>query len=533
MFITICALIIIVLCYILFHTYYKKNYILPIKELRNVIRTAALGNLDVTSSIQLKNEVGDLSRSLNKMLHIFKGNYAELTSMHERLIENEDQLRNNYDRIEYLAYHDILTDLPNRLSFNEFTNTVLATSKISTHRHAVYFIDLDNFKMINDTLGHDYGDNLLKQTAQRLVSLVSQNDCVARAGGDEFMIMKTDIVSTESAILFAQTILDCFKKPFNLNNETAYICMSIGIALYPENGIDSTSLTKNADIAMYYSKEDGKNRYTVFDFHMEEQLNHKNLILEVLRHAIYNREVYLLYQPQINIKENRIVAFEALMRIYNPRLGLLSPREFIPIAEESGLINELGTWALREACRFNRSLLDCNIKPCTVAVNISPVQINHYDFFNTLSDILQETRLPPEYLELELTESALVSSILDTATIIQKLQTIGVKVALDDFGTGYSSLNYLAKMNIHTLKIDKSFIDNSCVSEKELSMVHTMIRLAHHLGIQVVAEGVEHSPQLVLLQDKKCDIIQGFVFSKPILSNDLFSILKRTIDNSS
>ena len=512
---------------LLINHYFHKKLFKPLQELKNVMRTASNGNLNVTSNLKHTNELGDLSRSLNKMLHIIKGNYEELSSMHELLLESEDKLKNNYNKIEYLAYHDVLTDLPNRLAFHDFTNSLLSVSNVSTDRHAVFFIDLDNFKMINDTLGHDYGDLLLKQTSDRLLSLVDPEDCIARAGGDEFLIMKPNIESNESAIQFAESIIDCFNIPFHLNSETAYVSMSIGISLYPDNGLDSTTLTKTADIAMYHSKESGKNQCCIFNKVMEEQLSHKNIIIEILRHAIHNSEVYLLYQPQINLKENRIVAYEALMRIYNPNIGLISPREFIPVAEETGLINELGAWALKEACRFNKSIIDRGLPACVISVNISPVQINHFSFFDTLSDILKETQLPPEYLELELTESALVSSIIGTAAVIKRLQAIGVKVALDDFGTGYSSLNYLAKMNIHTLKIDKSFIDNICANDKELSMVHTIIRLAHHLGIQVVAEGVEHVAQLELLREKKCDLVQGFVFSKPLLSNELLNILNR------
>lgn len=507
---------------------FTKVYTNPIIDLRNAIQSASSGDLTVYSHYKGKNEIGELSRNFNKMIYLIKGNYDELSAMHEKLVYKEDQLRTNYNRIEYLAYHDVLTNLPNKIAFHEHVDTILPQSSISIDKHAIFFIDIDNFKIINDTLGHQYGDILLIKTAERLQTLSDSNDCIARTGGDEFLFFKADIPSVNYVIELGQHILELFKAPLKLNDETAYISLSIGVALYPENGLESHILIKNADIAMYTSKETGKNCFTLFNHKMEELLNRNSLILEVLRGCIKSNELYLLYQPQINIKENKVVGFEALMRINSTKLGMISPSEFIPIAEESGLIFELGAWALKEACLLNKNLLDLGITPCTVSVNISPVQINHYDFFDTLSLILKETGLPAKYLELELTESALVHSIMDTATIIRKLQVIGVKIALDDFGTGYSSLNYLAKMSINTLKIDKSFIDNICGVEKELSMVHTIIRLAHHLGIQVVAEGVEHQSQLVLLKEKKCDTVQGFVFSKPLYPDDLVRILKRT-----
>lgn len=526
---TLCLFFIILPLALLILRHFTKIYTNPIIDLRNAIKAASSGDLTVYSHYKGKNEVGELSRNFNKMIYLIKNNYDELSAMHEKLVYKEDQLRTNYNRIEYLAYHDVLTNLPNKIAFHEHVDTILPQSSVSYDKHAIYFIDLDNFKIINDTLGHEYGDLLLVQTAERLQTLSDTHDCIARTGGDEFLFFKANIPSVDYVMELGQHILDLFKVPLKLNEETAYISLSIGVSVYPENGLESHILIKNADIAMYSSKETGKNCCTLFNHRMEETLHRNSLILEVLRNCIANNELYLLYQPQINIKENRIVGFESLMRINNQKLGMISPSEFIPIAEESGLIFELGAWALKEACLVNKEILDSGITPCTVSVNISPVQINHYDFFNTLSRILKETGLPPKYLELELTESALVHSLMDTATIIKKLQDIGVKIALDDFGTGYSSLNYLAKMSINTLKIDKSFIDNICGVEKELSMVHTIIRLAHHLGIQVVAEGVEHQSQLVLLKERKCDTVQGFVFSKPLFTDDLYKILRHTV----
>lgn len=503
-----------------------KKYSHPIVELKDVMRTAAAGNLTVQSNIKSNNEIGELSKSFNKMLHIIKTNYDELESMHEELLSNEEQLRSNYDHIEFLAYHDTLTNLPNKLAFLDYTNAVLSSAPTISGMHAIYFVDLDNFKTVNDTLGHEYGDTLLLKTAQILSSIVGTDGMLARAGGDEFLIFKENIESKENAVAFASKILDFFKNPLDLEGEIVYISMSIGISIYPENGINSNSLIKYSDIAMYKSKDTGKNKYTLFDKKMEDELNRNTQIIEVLRNAIENRDIYIQYQPLMELKTNNIVGFEALMRIQNDRMGCITPSEFIPIAEESGLIIELSSWLLREACRFNKSLIDVGAKPRPVSVNISSVQINHPGFVSMLSEVLKDTQLPPQYLELEITESTLVSSIMDATQLLHELQRLGVRISLDDFGTGYSSLNYLTKMPINTLKIDKSFVDNICISNKDAFISEAIIQLAHSLDIKVVAEGVENEEQLILLRRQKCDIVQGFIYSPPLHSTALLDIIR-------
>lgn len=503
----------------------SKKFTEPIIALRDAMRIASDGNLTVQSNIKSKNELGELSKNFNKMLHIIKTNYEDLASMHEELLSNEEQLRSNYDRIEYLAYHDVLTNLPNKLSFLDHVNACLVTSPGTNKIHAVYFVDLDNFKTINDTLGHEYGDILLVKTAKILLNIIGEHGTLARAGGDEFLLFTENIRSKEAAIEFANQMIDAFRVPIDLEGEIVYISMSIGISLYPENGLTPNALIKNADIAMYKSKDTGKNKFTLFDTKMEEELNRNTLVLEVLRNAIYNKEVFVQYQPLIDLKTKTVGGFEALMRIKSSRLGFISPSEFIPIAEESGLIIDLSSWLLREVCRFNKALIDRGLKPCPVSVNISSVQINRPGFISLLSNILEETKLPPEYLELEITESTLVSSLMDATKLLSQLQGLGVKVSLDDFGTGYSSLNYLTKMPINTLKIDKSFIDNICVNEKDACIAETIIQLAHSLNIKVVAEGVEYANQLNLLNEKKCDIIQGFIFSGPLYPDALIDMM--------
>lgn len=518
-----CAVLTIII--IIFANLLAKKISAPIIALRDAMRTASDGNLTVQSNIKSNNELGELSKSFNKMLHIIKTNYEDLESMHEELLSNEEQLRSNYDHIEFLAYHDTLTNLPNKLAFLDYVNAVLSSPQ-NDRRHSVYFVDLDNFKTVNDTLGHEYGDTLLIKTAQLLSALIDGKGMLARAGGDEFLIFLEDIGTSENAVEFASQIIETFKNPLDLDGEIVYVSMSIGISIYPENGLSSKVLIKNSDIAMYKSKDTGKNKFTLFDSTMEEELNRNTLVMEVLRNAIDNNDIYIQYQPLIELESNNIIGYEALMRISCERLGRISPKEFIPIAEESGLIIELSNWLIREACRFNKQLLDLGSKPRPVSVNISSIQINRPGFVSTLSNILEETGLPPECLELEITESTLVSSIMDATMLLNSLQQLGVKVSLDDFGTGYSSLNYLTQMPIDTLKIDKSFIDNICTSEKDVQIAETIIQLAHSLDIKVVAEGVETEEQLSLLKARHCDIIQGYIFSPPLYPSELLETIR-------
>lgn len=503
----------------------SKKYTEPIIQLRDAMRTASDGNLSVQSNIRSKNELGELSKNFNKMLHIIKTNYEDLASMHEELLSNEEQIRNNYDHIEYLAYHDTLTNLPNKLAFLDYVNAALISSPGLKKSHAVYFVDLDNFKTVNDTLGHEYGDSLLIYTAKILMSL-GENGMLARAGGDEFLIFRENISSKNEALDYASTIINRFNDPIELEGESIYLSMSIGIAIYPDNGLSPNALIKNADIAMYKSKDTGKNKYTLFDSKMEEELNRSTTIIDILRGAIDNKDVYLQYQPQYELRSNTIIGYEALMRIRSDLLGFIAPEEFIPVAEESGLIIELSAWLIREACIFNKKLIDYGIPPRHVSVNISSVQINRPGFIDFLSCILEETKLPPQYLVLEITESTLVSSIMDASELLHNLQALGVMISLDDFGTGYSSLNYLTSMPINILKIDKSFVDNICYSKKDARIAESIIALAHSLNIQVVAEGVESMEQLLLLKDMKCDIVQGFVFSGPLHPQELEDLIK-------
>lgn len=522
--ILVCAILLIVI--VIFAHSFSKRFTEPIISLRDAMKTASDGDLSVQSNIKDKNELGELSKNFNKMIHIIKTNYEDLTSMHDELLTNEEQLRNNYDHIEYLAYHDTLTSLPNKLAFLDYVNASLISSSGAKKSHAIYFIDLDDFKTVNDTLGHEYGDSLLVKTSQMLANL-GENNMLARVGGDEFLVFRENISSKEEVIEYAEMIIDCFSHPIEIEEESIYITLSIGIAIYPDNGLTPNALIKNADIAMYKSKDTGKNKYTIFDSKMEDELNRNIAIIEILRTAIENKNIYLQYQPQYELKTNSIIGFEALMRIHSNNLGFLIPDEFIPAAEESGLIVELSAWLIREACSFNKNLFDHGIAPRHVSVNISSVQINRPGFIEFISDVLEETGLPAQYLEIEITESTLVSSIMDASTLLLDLRKLGVKISLDDFGTGYSSLNYLTNMPIDTLKIDKSFIDNICTSKKDARIAQSIITLAHSLNIKVIAEGVETEEQLKLLRSQNCDMVQGFVFSQPLHPEELEDLIRK------
>ena len=486
---------------------------------------ASQGDLTVLCEIESQDEFGELSAHFNNMMQIISNNYIELNETKEQLEKSQEELTENYTQIEKLAYTDTLTGLANRVSFMTQAHDIFHKSGSFDNR-AIFFIDLDNFKNVNDTLGHDYGDLLLQQIADKLNSYMSEDDILARTGGDEFLVLKNQWHSTDELDQFATDLITIVNHPFDLDGEVVHVSMSVGVAVFPQNGLTVNELIKNADIAMYSAKSAGKSGYCFFNSSMEDDVNHKNDIEDVLRNAIQNREVYLVYQPQCDIETGRITGCEALMRIRNGYLGQISPVEFIPIAEETGIIHELGAWALEHACGFNKQLQDAGYEPVTMSVNVSIVQFKDPGFIPRLKTILEKTKLSPEYLEIEVTESILMQSLEYNITILQELRDMGIRIALDDFGTGYSSFNYLTQMPITTLKMDKSFIDNISTNSKDCYIAETIISLAHKLGISVVAEGVETSDQLQILKENSCDILQGYLFSRPVPDEHYRSLLE-------
>lgn len=502
------------------------KYTLPILELSQKMQNAADGQLDVQCNMEREDEFGILSNNFNQMMHIISTNYNEISEARKELEANQAELQNNYHNIEKLAYTDALTGLYNRMAFFKYTTEILSDSPGGLKNHAVIFIDLDGFKSINDTLGHDYGDMLLKAVSSKLASFINEDDILARNGGDEFVIFKRQITDREELEDFLTTLVSIATHPFVLNDETVHITLSAGVALFPQNGLSLSELMKNADIAMYSSKNTGKNSYTFFSSSMEDEINRRNDLVDILRDAIENKDIYLLYQPQADISTGEIIGCEALMRLNSPIVGFVSPDEFIPVAEECGLIDELGEWALFEACSFNQRLIDAGFKPLQISVNVSTAQLRGDRLIRAIEALPEKTSMPLKYLEIELTESVLMKNFEHNLTLINRMKELGIQIALDDFGTGYSSFSYLTRIPINTLKIDKSFIAGICENENDTYIAGTIIRLAHQLGITVIAEGVETIEQLKILQEQMCDILQGYFFSRAISEEDFIELLK-------
>lgn len=425
------------------------------------------------------------------------------------------QRKHNEEQIRYLANFDSLTGLPNRTQLNLQIKNLLSLAKRNNREITVMFLDLDRFKEINDTLGHSVGDTLLIQSSQRMQSLLREEDTVARLGGDEFIILLPNI-QINGARKVAQKLLDVFNAPFQIDHHELSISASIGIALYPDDGTDFETLYKNADTAMYRAKQEGRNGYSFFTNEMQEHSARNLQLSNALRHALEKSQFQLHYQPQISAKDGEIIGAEALLRWYHPEYGNISPAEFIPILEENGLILPVGEWVLRTAISQAKSWMDQGSKPIIIAVNLSAVQFRHLSLLNTVSMILEEIGLPPQCLELELTESIAMHDPQKAINVMNDLHDLGVHMSIDDFGTGYSSLSYLKKFKIYKLKIDQSFIRDINIDKEDKAIVSAIISMAKRLGLQTIAEGVETIEQLEYLQEEGCDEIQGYFYSKPL-----------------
>jgi diguanylate cyclase (GGDEF)-like protein len=434
-------------------------------------------------------------------------------------------------RINYLATHDALTDLPNRSLFNAKFTQALNRSHLKKSRLALLFFDLDHFKNINDTLGHDVGDALLIKVVERVRRALRKNDILARLGGDEFTII-VEAVTHADTVAVAEKIQAAFKAPFSLVGKEIFITTSIGISIYPDDGTDMQVLQKNADIATYWAKENGRNKYEFYTHTMNEKVIRRTSLENDLRSVLDNDELDIYYQPVMDIASNAVVSVEALLRWNHPEQGFISPSEFIPVAEASGLIVSIGEWVLRNVCKQNLQWQSDPQFPIRLrtAVNLSARQFKEANLPQLMASILHEMGLSPEYITLELTETLIMDDVEYSASVIKALKDLGLCISIDDFGTGYSSLNYLRRFPIDILKIDRSFITDISGSAKEsddaAAIVRAIIAMAHSLKMKVIAEGVETMPQYNFLKEQGCDEVQGYLLSRPVPPDQLADFLR-------
>lgn len=434
------------------------------------------------------------------------------------------------EQIMRAAYYDHLTQLPNRVLFNDRLKCTIELAGRNRRTAAILFLDLDNFKRINDTLGHRTGDLLLKDTADRLTGCMRKSDTisryhvdpsiptVARLGGDEFIFLLPEIRHCEDIITVVKRIMDVMSYPFSLECQEVFVTISVGIAVYPLDGINVDTLLKNADTAMYHAKSQGKNNFQFYEQSMNAAALKKLTLENQLHKALERQEFLVYYQPQMDMRTGEIIGTEALIRWQHPDMGMIPPDEFIPLAEETGLIIPIGEWVLHTACAQNMAWQAAGLPPVCVAVNISTHQLMHKNFISYVTQVLAETGLPSHYLELEITESIMMLNIDTNLGIIHALKDMGLRFAIDDFGIGFSSFNYLKRLPLDAIKIDRSFVQDITTNPDDATIVTAMIAMSHSLNLRVIAEGVETEEQQVFLREQGCDFLQGYLLSHPVPS---------------
>jgi diguanylate cyclase (GGDEF)-like protein len=493
----------------------------PLSTLSNAAQEIGRGNLNVDVTVTSKDEIGALATSFDEM---------------------GKNLRRSNEQIRYLAYHDSLTGLPNRRLFQEYLSRALAHANRNNESFALLFLDIDNFKRVNDTLGHDVGDTLLKRVADILainlrredyiahIELDAAKELVARLGGDEFIILLPGLKDNFEPGSVANRIMQSLAEPIIIDNHELFVSASIGITVYPTDGDTVGELIKNSDVAMYHAKEKGKNNYQYYSDSMNAAALQRLAMETKLRKALNQEDLELYYQPQVDPHTGEIVGVEALLRWNDPDIGVVSPSNFIALAEDTGLIIPIGEWALQEACRQNKAWQDANLPQISVSVNASSIQLGRQNLRIHVEQSLRQSGLAPEHLDVEITETAIMVVPDEAVTTLNEIHELGVNISLDDFGTGYSSLSYLRRFPIHKLKIDRSFIKEIEANEDDAAIISAIISLAHTLKLRVVAEGVENEHQLDLLRSMKCDITQGYLFSYPLPAAEITKLLeKRTL----
>lgn len=450
---------------------------------------------------------------------------GEITHAHG-VIQDVSDLKIAQDKADMLAFYDPLTGLENRDLFKKRLEHTIKLANRKKTSSALLFLDIDRFKMINDSLGHDAGDTLLKIVAERLRKCLREEDTIARLGGDEFAIILPNVEAISGADIVAQNILNSLNAPVHLLNQDLNITASIGITMAPDDATDIIILLKNAELAMYQSKSQGRNTYRFYINNMNAAVEERLFIQNGLRHAIDYDELVVFFQPQVNLQTKKMTSMEALIRWRHPDRGMIPPIDFISIAEESGLIIDIGNWVLREACKKAQEIIKIGLPPIKVCVNLSAVQFKDRNLVATVKNVLIDTGLPPDFLELEITESMLMDNFDDVLSQLHSLKQIGVSLSIDDFGTGYSSLSYLKRLPIDIVKVDQSFVRDIPHDLNDMEITSAVISMAHNLQLKVVAEGVETEDQQDFLTISKCDYAQGYFFSKPVPGDIVSSVIR-------
>jgi len=465
-----------------------------------------------------------LNRARDELEHRVEERTAELGAANAKLQAEVFERLQAEQRVWQIAHHDSLTGLPNRALLLDRIEQTLAAARRYGHRVGLMFLDLDRFKTINDTLGHAVGDELLKQVAQRLTRVVRAVDTVSRLGGDEFVVILHEIESADAPVMVAEKIIAALAPPVEIDGHQLRATPSIGIAVFPDDGTEAYALMKSADTAMYHAKARGRNTFEFFTPRMNEEAARFFELEQRLRVALANNELLLHYQPLVNLDRGCVCGMEALVRWKHPQQGMISPGEFIPVAEETGLILPIGEWVLREALRQNRVWQEEGYPMVPVSVNLSPRQFRQKNLVESVRAILAETGQPATLLELEITESSLMQDLEETRLKLEELAALGVRLAIDDFGTGYSSLNYLKRFPVHKLKVDQSFVRDLCDDRDDAAIVSAVIGLARSLEMDSLAEGVESDAQLAILLNLGCHLFQGYWFSKPLPPSEVVQI---------
>jgi len=487
------------------------------QDIEFAIKALRVGAFDyITKPIDLRHVEASVERALNHC------NLLKEKRLYKEQIESLLQQRTA--EVNWLANFDTVTQLPNRALFEDRLTQAVAIAKATNQSLGVLFISLDQFKKVNDSLGHAPGDTLLREFAERLKSCISKSDTVARFGSDEFALLRTQIDDANDVIETIGSLSQVLRFAFDLPGHELFATASVGVSLFPLDGEDCQTLLKNAGAALYKAKRSGGANYQFFTADMHELATSRLALESNLRRAIQNEEFLVHYQPRVSVDSLAITGIEALVRWQHPHLGLISPSEFIPLAEDTGLIVPIGEWVLRTACLQGRRWLDQGFAPVRIAVNISARQFHDQDLAQTVIRILEETGLPPNYLELEITESSIMQNAEFAAGMLNRLKSRGINISIDDFGTGFSSLASLKRLPIDALKIDQSFVREATTDDDDAALVMAIITLAHNLRLKVIAEGVETEDQLRFLQLLRCDEIQGYFFSRPLPADTLVSL---------